>query len=153
MTEASAEMKIKADAFYALHHAPNAFIIPNPWDRGTARILAHMGFKALATTSMGYAFSIGQRDNSLTRDQTLANAADIASASALPVNADLENGFGNSRRTRRKPSGFRRTLELPGDRSKMPAVARMTRSTVSAWRPNVCGRRWPRPVPCHTGLL
>ena len=95
MTKASAEMKDKADAFYALHHAPDAFIIPNPWDRGTARILAHMGFKALATTSMGYAFSIGQRDNSLTRDQTLANAADIASATALPVNADLENGFGD----------------------------------------------------------
>ena len=95
MVVASPTMKAKADAFYALHQAPGTFIIPNPWDRGSARILAHMGFKALATTSMGYAFSIGQRDNSLTREQTLANAADIAAATELPVNADLENGFGD----------------------------------------------------------
>jgi 2-methylisocitrate lyase-like PEP mutase family enzyme len=96
MTEVPAELKNRADAFHALHHAPGAFIIPNPWDRGTARILAHMGFKALATTSMGYAFSIGQRDNSLTREETLTNAADIVSATDLPVNADLENGFGDA---------------------------------------------------------
>ena len=96
MTNATDGMKAKADAFHALHHAPGAFIIPNPWDRGTARILAHLGFKALATTSMGYAFSIGQRDNSLTREQTLANAADIVGATDLPVNADLENGFGDA---------------------------------------------------------
>ena len=64
MTNATDGMKAKADAFHALHHTSGAFIIPNPWDRGTARILAHLGFKALATTSMGYAFSIGQRDNS-----------------------------------------------------------------------------------------
>jgi 2-methylisocitrate lyase-like PEP mutase family enzyme len=96
MANASAEMTAKAEAFHALHQAPGTFIIPNPWDRGTARILAHMGFKALATTSMGYAFSIGQRDSSLTRDQTLANAADIVAATDLPVNADLENGFGDA---------------------------------------------------------
>ena len=96
MVVASPTMKVKADAFYALHQAPGTFIIPNPWDRGSARILAHMGFKALATTSMGYAFSIGQRDNSLTREQTLANAADIVGATDLPVNADLENGFGDA---------------------------------------------------------
>jgi len=92
----AAQMEAKADAFHALHQGPGAFIIPNPWDRGSARILAHLGFKALATTSMGYAFSIGQRDNSLTREQTLANAADIAAATDLPVNADLENGFGDA---------------------------------------------------------
>jgi 2-methylisocitrate lyase-like PEP mutase family enzyme len=96
MTDISVQTKTKADAFHALHHGPGAFIIPNPWDRGSARILAHLGFKALATTSMGYAFSIGQRDNSLTREQTLANAADIAAATELPVNADLENGFGDA---------------------------------------------------------
>lgn len=96
MVTASPAMQAKADNFYALHQAPGTFIIPNPWDRGSARILAHMGFKALATTSMGYAFSIGQRDNSLTREQTLANAADIVGATDLPVNADLENGFGDA---------------------------------------------------------
>lgn len=89
------ELKAKAHAFHTLHHGPDAFIIPNPWDRGTARLLAHLGFKALATTSMGYAFSIGQRDNTLSRDQTFANAADLASATDLPVSADLENGFGD----------------------------------------------------------
>lgn len=99
MTNISAQLKAKADAFYALHRGPGAFIIPNPWDRGSARILAHLGFKALATTSMGHAFSIGQRDNSLTREQTLANAADIAGATDLPVNADLENGFGDAPET------------------------------------------------------
>jgi 2-methylisocitrate lyase-like PEP mutase family enzyme len=88
-------MRAKADAFHALHHGPKAFIIPNPWDRGTARLLAHLGFKALATTSMGYAFSIGRRDNTLSRDETFANAADLAAATDLPVSADLENGFGD----------------------------------------------------------
>ena len=92
----TADKKAKADAFYALHHGAKAFIIPNPWDRGSARLLAHLGFKALATTSMGYAFSIGQRDGTLTREQTFANAADLASATDLPVSADLENGFGDS---------------------------------------------------------
>src|SRR3569833_2404990 len=96
MANAPPDMKAKAEAFHALHQAPGTFIIPNPWDRGSARILAQMGFKALATTSMGYAFSIGQRDNSLTREQTLANAADSVGATDLPVNADLENGFGDA---------------------------------------------------------
>ena len=90
------DIKAKADAFHALHHGPKAFIIPNPWDRGSARLLAHLGFKALATTSMGYAFSIGQRDGTLDRDETFANAADLASATDLPISADLENGFGDS---------------------------------------------------------
>lgn len=94
-----ADMKAKADAFHALHQGRGAFIIPNPWDRGTARLLAHLGFKALATTSMGYAFSIGRRDNTLSRQQTLANAADLAAATDLPVSADLENGFGASPET------------------------------------------------------
>lgn len=104
MTKASPEMKAKAEAFHALHR--ETFIIPNPWDRGSARILAHLGFKALATTSMGYAFSIGQRDNSLTREQTLANAADIVGATGLPVSADLENGFGD------QPEDAAKTIRL-----------------------------------------
>jgi 2-methylisocitrate lyase-like PEP mutase family enzyme len=94
--ETRSDIKAKAQAFYELHHAPMAFIIPNPWDRGSARVLAHLGFKALATTSMGYAFSLGQRDGSLSREETFANAADIAGATELPVSADLENGFGDA---------------------------------------------------------
>jgi 2-methylisocitrate lyase-like PEP mutase family enzyme len=85
----------KGQAFRALHERNNAFIIPNPWDVGTARILAHLGFEALATTSMGYAFSIGRCDNTVGRDGIMEHIAAIASATDLPVSADLENGFGD----------------------------------------------------------
>lgn len=86
----------KGNRFRALHEGNRTFIIPNPWDAGTARLLEHLGFEALATTSMGAAFSMGRRDNTLSRDETLANAAAIATATSLPVSADLENGFGDS---------------------------------------------------------
>ncbi|MPY91163.1 MAG: isocitrate lyase/phosphoenolpyruvate mutase family protein [Luteitalea sp.] len=86
----------KGRTFRALHERHRAFIIPNPWDVGTARLLAHLGFEALATTSMGYAFSLGHLDNSLDRHETIAYAAAIASATELPVSADLENGFGDT---------------------------------------------------------
>jgi 2-methylisocitrate lyase-like PEP mutase family enzyme len=86
----------KAQTFRALHERDRAFIIPNPWDIGSARLLAHLGFEALASTSMGYAFSIGQRDNTVDRDRMMAHLAELASATALPVSADLENGFGDS---------------------------------------------------------
>ncbi|MFZ0910285.1 MAG: isocitrate lyase/phosphoenolpyruvate mutase family protein [Candidatus Acidiferrales bacterium] len=96
MTTSSAEMVEKGRAFRALHERDGAFIIPNPWDLGSARLLAHLGFEALATTSMGYAFSIGKRDGTLGREETLVNASAIASATSLPVSADLENGFGDA---------------------------------------------------------
>jgi 2-methylisocitrate lyase-like PEP mutase family enzyme len=86
----------KAQEFRALHARADAFIIPNPWDVGTARLLAHLGFEALATTSMGYAFSAGQRDNTLDRDRMMKHVAEIAAATELPVSADLENGYGES---------------------------------------------------------
>jgi 2-methylisocitrate lyase-like PEP mutase family enzyme len=86
----------KGLTFHALHQRDRAFIIPNPWDIGTARLLAHLGFEALATTSAGYAFSIGQRDNTIGRDAMLAHVAAIASATDLPVSGDLENGFGDA---------------------------------------------------------
>lgn len=85
----------KGRVFRKLHEREGAFIIPNPWDVGSARILAHLGFEALATTSMGYAFSIGRLDGTLSRDETLAYASAIASATDLPVSADLEKGFGD----------------------------------------------------------
>lgn len=88
----------KGKAFRALHERNSAFIIPNPWDVGTARILAHLGFEALATTSMGYAFSLGRRDNTLNRSESLEYASAIVSATNLPVSADLENGFGDDPR-------------------------------------------------------
>lgn len=86
----------KARAFRALHQREKAFIIPNPWDAGTAKLLARLGFEALATTSAGYAFSIGQRDNTVGRDAMLAHVAAIVNATDLPVSADLENGFGDA---------------------------------------------------------
>jgi 2-methylisocitrate lyase-like PEP mutase family enzyme len=89
----------KGKAFRALHERDSAFIIPNPWDIGTARLLAGLGFEALATTSAGYAFSIGQRDNTVSRDQMLAHVEAIAAATDLPVSADLENGFGDDPET------------------------------------------------------
>ncbi len=84
----------KARLFRDLHHRRNAFIIPNPWDIGSTRILAALGFEALATTSAGFAHSIGRKDNTVDRDRVLAHARQIAAATDLPVSADLENGFG-----------------------------------------------------------
>src|SRR5579863_3421013 len=85
----------KGSSFEALHRRETAFIIPNPWDVGTARLLEHLGFEALATTSMGYAFSVGKRDNTIDRGRMMRHISAIASATKLPVSADLENGFGN----------------------------------------------------------
>src|SRR5215212_543095 len=89
----------RAAAFRALHERDGAFIIPNPWDIGTARLLAHLGFEALATTSAGYAFSVGQRDNTIGRDETMEHARAIVSATDLPVSADLENAFADDPET------------------------------------------------------
>ena len=89
----------KGIVFRALHQRDGAFIIPNPWDVGTARLLARLGFEALATTSGGYAFSIGQRDNTVGRDKVMAHVRDIVAATGLPVSADLENGFGDDPET------------------------------------------------------
>lgn len=89
----------KGASFRALHSQAAAFIIPNPWDVGTARLLERLGFQALATTSAGYAFSVGRRDNMIGRDETIAHAGAIVSATDLPVSADLENGFGDSPET------------------------------------------------------
>src|SRR5262249_42809159 len=89
----------RGQVFRALHERDGAFIIPNPWDVGTARLLAHLGFEALATTSMGYAFSVGQRDNTVDRHRMMEHVSAIASATDLPVSADLENGFGDAPET------------------------------------------------------
>jgi 2-methylisocitrate lyase-like PEP mutase family enzyme len=86
----------KAQAFRALHVRAGAFIIPNPWDAGTARVLTSVGFEALATTSAGLAFALGRKDGTATLEETLANSRDIVEATNLPVAADLENGFGDN---------------------------------------------------------
>jgi len=103
----------KGKRFQALHARPGAFVIPNPWDAGTARILAALGFEALTTTSAGLAFTLGRRDGAglISRDETLANARAIAEATDLPVAADLENGFGDS------PAAAAETIRLAGERA------------------------------------
>lgn len=98
----------KAIAFRALHERDHAFIIPNPWDVGTARLLACLGFEALATTSAGYAFSLGRRDNTVGRDLMMDHVRAIASATDLPVSADLENGFGDD------PGTVAETIRMAG---------------------------------------
>ncbi len=86
----------KGQAFRALHHRDHAFIIPNPWDIGTARLLAHLGFEALASTSGGYASSIGLPDGAVGREGMIAHVSALASATDLPVSADLENGYADA---------------------------------------------------------
>ena len=87
----------RAQAFRALHERHRIFAIPNPWDAGSAKLLAALGFEALATTSAGFAFSMGNPDGegAVGRDETLENARAIVTATPLPVSADLENGFGD----------------------------------------------------------
>jgi 2-methylisocitrate lyase-like PEP mutase family enzyme len=92
----SASQKEKGARFRALHDAPGAFVIPNPWDKGSARILAGLGFQALATSSCASAAAMGRRDYRLSRDEALAHSASIICATDLPVSADLENGFGDA---------------------------------------------------------
>jgi len=86
----------KAEAFRQLHQRAGAFIIPNPWDAGTARLLTALGFEALATTSLGLANMLGRADSTVTRAEVIDNCRDIAAASDLPVNVDLENGFAHA---------------------------------------------------------
>lgn len=101
----------KAERFQALHARPGAFVIPNPWDAGTARLLAGMGFEALTTTSAGLAFALGRRDGAgeVTRAEALANAKAIVDATDLPVAADLENGFGDA------PEAAAQTIRLAAE--------------------------------------
>ncbi|HWS72795.1 MAG TPA: isocitrate lyase/phosphoenolpyruvate mutase family protein [Thermoanaerobaculia bacterium] len=101
----------KAKRFQELHARPGAFVIPNPWDAGTAAILTRLGFEALTTTSAGLAFVLGRRDGAglISRDETLANARAIVEATHLPVAADLENGFGDW------PEEVAKTIRLAAD--------------------------------------
>jgi 2-methylisocitrate lyase-like PEP mutase family enzyme len=86
---------VKAERFRALHEGPGTFVIPNPWDVGSARLLAGLGFQALATSSGASAISIGIRDGRQSRDEALAHSRSIVQATDLPVSADLEKGFGD----------------------------------------------------------
>ena len=104
-----ATQKEKADRFGKLHDGPGPFVIPNPWDIGSARILAGLGFQALATSSAAAANAVGRRDHALTRDEMLAHARLIVGATDLPVSADLGKGFGDS------PEVVAETIRLAAD--------------------------------------
>lgn len=99
----------KAVRFRALHAGPGAFVIPNPWDAGSARILAAVGFQALATSSGACAGTLGRRDGAVSRDEALAHARTIVAASDLPVSADLENCFAD------EPAAAAATIRLAAD--------------------------------------
>jgi 2-methylisocitrate lyase-like PEP mutase family enzyme len=96
----------KAERFLALHHGDEPLLLPNPWDEGSAKLLASLGFSALATTSGGFAATLGRLDGTVSRDEALAHAARIAAATDLPVSADLENGFADD------PAGVAETVGL-----------------------------------------
>jgi 2-methylisocitrate lyase-like PEP mutase family enzyme len=96
----------RAAAFLARHHGPTPLLIPNPWDPGSARILASLGFEALATTSGGFAATLGRLDGSVTRAEAIEHATVIVAATDLPVSADLENGFADD------PAGVAETIRL-----------------------------------------
>src|SRR5436190_4667265 len=99
----------KGTTFRALHEGDRAFIIPNPWDVGSARLLQSLGFEALATTSAGFAFSIGKTDGAVDRETMLKHAAALVAATDLPVSADLENGYGDN------PAHVAETIRLAAD--------------------------------------
>jgi 2-methylisocitrate lyase-like PEP mutase family enzyme len=101
--------KDKAAQFLSLHRPGNPLLLPNPWDQGTAKILASLGFQALATTSSGFAMTLGRLDGSVSRDEALAHAAAIVEATGLPVSADLENCFADD------PDGVARTVTLAAE--------------------------------------
>src|SRR6201993_3811135 len=96
----------KAGRFLDLHRPGDPLLLPNPWDQGSARLLASLGFQALATTSSGYAATLGRLDGSVSREEALAHAAAIVAATELPVSADLENCFADD------PAGVARTVAL-----------------------------------------
>ena len=96
----------KAQRFLALHRAGEPLLLPNPWDLGSARLLASLGFEALATTSSGFAATLGRNDGSVTRDEAMVHAAVIVAATGLPVSADLENAYAD------EPAGVAQTMRL-----------------------------------------
>src|SRR3954466_8197858 len=108
MTGSRVNQRDKAERFRKLHEGPRAFVIPNPWDGGSARLLAGLGFEALATSSGAAAGVLGRRDGQISRDEALAQVRIIVAAADLPVSADLEKGFGDA------PPAVAETVRLAG---------------------------------------
>src|SRR5436305_8948581 len=102
-------MSEAADRFLELHRGDRPLLLPNPWDIGSAKLLESLGFQALATTSSGFAATLGRLDGSVTREEALAHSATMVAATPLPVSADLENGFADD------PDGVAQTVRLAID--------------------------------------
>jgi 2-methylisocitrate lyase-like PEP mutase family enzyme len=140
----------KALRFRRLHDGPGAFVIPNPWDIGSARILAGLGFQALATSSAAAATAVGRRDGRLTRDEALAHARLIVDATDLPVSADLEKGFGDA------PEVVAETIRLRLMWDSLDAPLRMllaiksVRFTMLVWPSNVLLQPRKQRVHCRS---
>lgn len=119
----------KCDRFAALHSQPGAFIIPNPWDAGSAKILQSLGFKALATTSAGFAYALGRADGKPTLEDKLAHCRSLAAATDVPVNADFEDGFADDPET--VAVNVRRLIETGVAGGSIEDFSRRTRTLFS----------------------
>ena len=116
----------KGADFRALHEG-DPFVIPNPWDAGSAKVLAGLGFKALASTSSGFAFTLGRLDGAATLDEVVEHAGALDRATSLPVSVDLENGYGRS------VEDVARAVRVNGNASwRAASTAAATRSTASS---------------------
>ena len=145
------EQAEKAQRFLELHRGESPLLLANAWDRGSAKLLASLGFEALATTSSGFAATLGRLDGSVTRDEALAHAAEIVAAVDLPVSADLENGYADD------PAGVAETVALAiemglaGSWSRTSAVIATRRSTSSRSPRSGSKLRLRRHVPAPSG--
>jgi len=119
----------RRDVFRQLHES--TFVIPNPWDVGSARILASLGFRALATTSGGHAASLGRLDGAVTREEALAHAEMLAAATPLPVSADLEQGFGDA-------------PEVVGETIRLASATGLAGCSIEDWSAGEEGRLYPK---------
>src|SRR5215471_19063986 len=106
MVAVMATQQEKAERFLAMHRSGQPLLMPNPWDIGSARLLAALGFAALATTSSGFAATLGRPDGAVSRDEAIAHAAGMVAAVEVPVSADLENCFAD------EPDGVAETVRL-----------------------------------------
>jgi 2-methylisocitrate lyase-like PEP mutase family enzyme len=129
----------KAHAFVALHARPGAFVIPNPWDAGTAKLLAAMGFEALATTSLGLANTLGTAEVSL--EAIIENCRTIAAATDLPVSADLENCGADEPKAAALAIGLAAEAGGSADRLRIRRAIRNARSTISRLPSSACRPR------------
>ena len=138
----------RAERFLSLHRPGEPLLMPNPWDAGSARLLASLGFEALATTSSGFAATLGRLDGSVTRDEALTHAAAIVDATDLPVSADLENGFADTPGRRRR-DGRGRGRGRAGRLLDRGLHGRRRRADLrrSSWPPSGWPRRPRLPTP------